>query len=326
LCAWIRRLRPERDQIGPPIHHVCNHAVAEPGARRPLADTATRSHAGGVAAVPSPGGVVSTCSTDQPLRHRRSSVSTRMPVRCDHPMRVSVSPLHVSTSTPLCGIAAGDWSSLGDLERGKSPNRENRRRSGSARRDRSVSRSSLRRNSSLRSGRWSRAGFRRGRRSSVTSEPPPPRHQVPVGAPRGWSAVSSTCPGCGPSRLDRPWPPSCRRRASRTGRQVSSCTTWQVLTVVPTAIPQQAVNQPRGHELGRPFWPRPRQPRARAAWPAGGCSGWSATGRTRRRGRRPEAQGARRPGRVLWSRLSRSAGSDRRARDAQRSRNPWGFA
>jgi len=76
-----------------------------------------------VATLPSPGGVVSTCSTDQPLRHRRSSVSTRIPVRRDHPMRVSVSPFHVSTSTPLCGIAVGDRSSLGDLECGKSLDR-----------------------------------------------------------------------------------------------------------------------------------------------------------------------------------------------------------
>jgi hypothetical protein len=79
---------------------------------RPLAGTATRSHAGGVAALPPPGSFVSTCSTDQPLRHRRSSVSTRMPVRRDHSMRVSVSPFHVSRSTLLCGIAAGDRSSL----------------------------------------------------------------------------------------------------------------------------------------------------------------------------------------------------------------------
>jgi hypothetical protein len=150
---------------------------------RPLASTATRPHAGGVATVPAPGGVVSTRSTDQPLRHRRSRVSTRIPVRCDHPIRVSVSPFHVSTSTPLCGIAAGGRSSLDDLECGKSPDRWNRRRSGSLRRDRSVSRSSLRRNSSLGSGRWSRAGFRPGRRSSVTPEPPPPRCQVPGGRP-----------------------------------------------------------------------------------------------------------------------------------------------
>jgi hypothetical protein len=38
-------------------------------------------------------------------------------------MRVSVSPFHVSTSTRLCGIAAGGRSSLGDPERGKSPDR-----------------------------------------------------------------------------------------------------------------------------------------------------------------------------------------------------------
>jgi hypothetical protein len=76
-----------------------------------------------VATLPSPGGVVSTCSTDQPLRQRRSKVSTGMPVRCDHPIRVSVSPFQVSTSTPLCGIATGARSSLGDPERGKSEDR-----------------------------------------------------------------------------------------------------------------------------------------------------------------------------------------------------------
>jgi hypothetical protein len=59
-----------------------------------------------------PGGVVSTCSTDQPLRHRSSSVLTLMPVRCDHSARVSVSPYQVSGSPRWCQGAAG--SSLGD--------------------------------------------------------------------------------------------------------------------------------------------------------------------------------------------------------------------
>jgi hypothetical protein len=38
-------------------------------------------------------------------------------------MRVSVSPFQVSTSTPLCGIAAGGRSSLVEPERGKSEER-----------------------------------------------------------------------------------------------------------------------------------------------------------------------------------------------------------
>jgi hypothetical protein len=131
----------------------------------------------------SPSGVVSTCSTDQPLRHRRSSTSTLMPVCCDHPTRVSVSPFQVSSSWRWCRRVGSDRSSLGDRECGKSMDVYIRRRSGSSRSDRSVSRSSARRNSSFESGRWSGGGLRRGRRSSVTSEPPPPRRQVAVGRP-----------------------------------------------------------------------------------------------------------------------------------------------
>ena len=59
-----------------------------------------------------PGGVVSTCSTDQPLRHRSSNVLTLMPVRSDHSASVSVSPFQVSGSPRWCQGAAG--SSLGD--------------------------------------------------------------------------------------------------------------------------------------------------------------------------------------------------------------------
>jgi probable HAF family extracellular repeat protein len=68
-----------------------------------------------------PGGVVSTCSTDQPLRHRSSKVLTLMPVRCDHSASVSVSPFQVSGSPRWCQGAAG--SSLGDPYRGRSPAR-----------------------------------------------------------------------------------------------------------------------------------------------------------------------------------------------------------
>ncbi len=172
----------------------------------------------------SPGGVVSTCSTDQPLRHRRSSVSTRMPVRCDHPTRVSDSPFHVSTSSRSCRRTDGDRSSPGDPERGKSTVRYNRRRSGSTRRDTSVSRSSARRNSPFGSGRWSGGEFRRGRRSPVTSKPPPPPRQVVAGRPtRGRQksvvhAQDELRVGAAP-----PWPLSWRR-SQPTGRSVSSCT------------------------------------------------------------------------------------------------------
>lgn len=170
----------------------------------------------------SPGGVVSTCSTDQPLRHRRSSVSTRMPVRCDHPMRVSVSPFHVSTSSRSCRRADGDRSSLGDPERGRSTVRYKRRRSGSSRSDRSVSRASARRNSSLGSGRRSGGGFRRGRRSSVTSKPPPPRRQVGAEQPTPGKSVVHAQDAVR-VRLGPPRPLSWRR-SQPTGRSVASRT------------------------------------------------------------------------------------------------------
>jgi hypothetical protein len=150
-----------------------------------------------------PSGVVSTCSTGQPLRHRRSRTSTWMPVRCDHPTRVSVSPFQVSSSWRWCRRVGSDRSSLGDRECGKSMDVYIRRRSGSSRSDRSVSRSSARRNSSFESGRWSGGGLRRGRRSSVTSEPPPPPRQVAVGRPTRGSregvAVQGEVVGLGPS-------------------------------------------------------------------------------------------------------------------------------
>jgi hypothetical protein len=173
-----------------------------PTAWMPLASSATDYVAWGPD-LSCPSGVVSTCSTDQPLRHRRSRTSTWMPVRCDHPTRVSVSPFQVSSSWRWCRRVGSDRSSLGDRECGKSMDVYIRRRSGSSRSDRSVSRSSARRNSSFESGRWSGGGLRRGRRSSVTSEPPPPPRQVAVGRPTRGSregvAVQGEVVGLGPS-------------------------------------------------------------------------------------------------------------------------------
>jgi hypothetical protein len=183
--------------VAPPAPVWVTHADAD--RNRPF-------HAGYVAWGPDlscPSGVVSTCSTDQPLRHRRSRTSTWMPVRCDHPTRVSVWPFHVSSSWRWCRRVGSDRSSLGDRECGKSMDVYIRRRSGSSRSDRSVSRSSARRNSSFESGRWSGGGLRRGRRSSVTSEPPPPRRQVAVGRPTRGSregvAVQGEVVGLGPA-------------------------------------------------------------------------------------------------------------------------------
>ena len=73
-----------------PFHH--------PGCRRHPGDPRARSDLQALPFRSPPGGVVSTCSTDQPLRHRRSNVSTWMPVRCDHVATVSVSPFQVSSS------------------------------------------------------------------------------------------------------------------------------------------------------------------------------------------------------------------------------------
>jgi pyridoxamine 5'-phosphate oxidase family protein len=99
------RRRRHTDQSGPKVKKSCGLPRARPSQ---------------VTLLP-PGGVVSTCSTDQPLRHRCSSVLTRMPVRCDHSTRVSVSSFHASTSWRWCRRAAGDRSSLENRERGKSP-------------------------------------------------------------------------------------------------------------------------------------------------------------------------------------------------------------
>src|SRR5918995_5439055 len=83
----------------------------------------------------------------------------------------------------------------------------------------SVSRSSARRNSSSLTGGWRGGAFGRGRRSSVTSDSPRPRHQTALGRPseavgERYATRMRLGVGCGPA-LAAAW-----RRSKPTQREV----------------------------------------------------------------------------------------------------------
>jgi hypothetical protein len=174
-----------------------------------------------------------------------------MPVRCDHPTRVSVSPFQVSSSWRWCRRGGSDRSSLGDLDRGKSIDVYIRRRSGSSRSDRSVSRSSARRNSSFGSGCWTGGGVGGGRRSSITSEPPLPRRQRAAERPMRGRNGRSTWPVRGRSRARAPPWPWLGGGASRPGGRRPP-TRPAPTTVVAMPVPRRSSSAPGSQRQAAP--------------------------------------------------------------------------
>jgi Fatty acid desaturase len=99
MAAMQQGWMPDKTALGLMAYAALMHwPFHHPGCRRHPGDPRARSDLQALPFRSPPGGVVSTCSTDQPLRHRRSNVSTWMPVRCDHVATVSVSPFQVSSS------------------------------------------------------------------------------------------------------------------------------------------------------------------------------------------------------------------------------------